>query len=145
MIFVGVHEFSSRLTTFSSCRRQGSHRWPLVHKSKAPPLHHGGLPGWNLYMSTINSAIISTIANKQTLQCLQDYHQQTIFNLILFRALKRKPYFQLENSRWRRKGVESCYSGTYPVKTFSPIFLPTAAAGYNMQAFFLLFFPTDHS
>ena len=26
MIFVGVHEFSSRLTTFSSCRRRGSNR-----------------------------------------------------------------------------------------------------------------------
>ena len=34
--FVGVHEFSSRLTTFSSCRRQGSNRWPLDHKSNAP-------------------------------------------------------------------------------------------------------------
>ena len=26
MIFVGVHEFSSRLTTFSSCRLRGSNR-----------------------------------------------------------------------------------------------------------------------
>ena len=99
-------------------------------------------------MSTIKGAFeikIEMLANKQTLQFIQDYHQQTIFNLILFRALKRKPYFQLENSRWRRKGVESCYSGTYPVKTFSPVFLPTAAAGYNMQAFFLLLFPKGPS
>ena len=44
MIFVGVHEFSSRLTTFSSCRRRGSNHWPLDYKSNAPPLHHGGLP-----------------------------------------------------------------------------------------------------
>ena len=29
MIFVGVHEFSSRLTTLSSCRRWGLNRWPL--------------------------------------------------------------------------------------------------------------------
>merc|ERR1712051_308379 len=28
MIFVGVHEFSSRLTTFSSCWRQGSNSCP---------------------------------------------------------------------------------------------------------------------
>ena len=44
MIFVGVHEFSSRLTTFSSSRRQGSNSWLLDHKSNASPLHHGGLP-----------------------------------------------------------------------------------------------------
>ena len=44
MIFVGVHEFSSRLTTFSSCRCRGSNRWPLGYRSNAPPVHHGGLP-----------------------------------------------------------------------------------------------------
>ena len=55
MIFVGVHEFSSRLTTFSSCRRRGSNRWPLDHKSNAPPLHHGGLPTSILiFRSSIN-------------------------------------------------------------------------------------------
>ena len=30
---MGVHEFSSRLTTFLSCRRPGAHRWPLGYNS----------------------------------------------------------------------------------------------------------------
>ena len=34
MIVVGVHEFSSRLTTFSCCRHRGLNRWPLDHESK---------------------------------------------------------------------------------------------------------------
>ena len=50
MIFVGVHEFSSRLITFSSCWHQGLNRCPMVHKSSTLPLDHGGLLQANLLM-----------------------------------------------------------------------------------------------
>ena len=38
---MGVHEFSTRLTTFSSCWCRGWNPWPLDYKSNAHPLHHG--------------------------------------------------------------------------------------------------------
>ena len=40
-VFVWVHEFLSRLTTFSSCRHRGSNHWPLDCKASALPLHYG--------------------------------------------------------------------------------------------------------
>ena len=70
MSFVWVHEFSSRLTTFSSCRHRGSNHWPLDHKACALTLQHGGLQllplFWMQYLKPSHASHIGILFISET-------------------------------------------------------------------------------